>query len=115
MSIAPLRPCSRGGCPELVASGKCPKHSKQAEVHRGSSTERGYDSAWERIRLRILKRDLYTCKIRTYCRGARATEVDHIIPISQFPEGRLLESNLQASCKPCNAAKGNRFQLKGEK
>ena len=104
-----LRPCSRPGCPELVQSGKCPKHARQAEQQRGSASARGYDSAWERVRLLVLKRDLYTCQIRTHCNGARATEVDHIRPISEFPEGRLMLMNLQAACKPCNSAKGARF------
>ena len=85
------------------------KHAKQASQQRGSSGDRGYDAEWRRVRLRVLRRDLYTCRIRTHCNGARATEVDHIRPISEFPEGRLLESNLQAACKPCNSAKGARF------
>jgi 5-methylcytosine-specific restriction protein A len=110
-----FRPCLIPGCPELTETARCPKHTRRTEQQRGSSTERGYDSDWEVVRLRVLKRDLYTCKIRTHCSGAYANEVDHIVPISQFPEGRLLMSNLQASCKPCNAAKGGRFQLKGEK
>jgi 5-methylcytosine-specific restriction protein A len=113
--LAPLKPCLNPGCSELVAGSRCPKHAKSAERHRGNSAERGYDSDWKRIRLRVLKRDLYTCRIRIHCNGARATEVDHIRPIGVFPEGRLQMSNLQAACKPCNAAKGARFQLRGEK
>ncbi len=109
------RPCLNSGCPELVESGRCARHSKQADAQRGSSTERGYGSDWEVVRLVVLRRDLYTCKIQTHCRGARATEVDHIRPIGEYPEGRLLMSNLQAACKSCNAAKGARFELKEKK
>lgn len=47
-------------------------------------------------RLRILKRDNYTCQ---YCFEG-ATEIDHIIPYSYIPDNRDL--NLVASCGECN-------------
>lgn len=108
------RPCRRPGCPELVEQGYCQRHARQSEAHRGTTFQRGYADGWPRVRLAVLARDLYTCQIRTHCSGARATEVDHIRPIGDFPEGRLLMSNLQAACRPCNAAKGNRFHFHGE-
>lgn len=58
------------------------------------------------LRIKILKRDRYTCK---YC-GARAPdvelEVDHKIPVSRG--GTDDESNLITSCLDCNRGKSNR-------
>ena len=76
---------------------------------RPKTAARGYDAEWRKVRRLILLRDGGTCKIRTHCTGAVATEVDHIRPLSEFPEGRLDPANLQAACKTCNAAKGGRF------
>jgi 5-methylcytosine-specific restriction protein A len=107
----PMRPCPAAGCRELVLTGRCPKHSADTERDRGSSTERGYDWAWRRLAPLILQRDGGVCKIRTHCDGAIATEVDHIRPVSEYPEGRLDPANLQAACKSCNSAKGARFHF----
>lgn len=86
-------------------------HKSQPVAPRRSSTERGYDWDWRNLRPLILQRDGGICKIQTHCRGAIATEVDHIRPVSEYPEGRLDPDNLQAACKTCNSAKGARFQF----
>jgi 5-methylcytosine-specific restriction protein A len=78
---------------------------------RDKTAERGYDADWRRVRLAVLARDQYLCQIRTHCGGELATEVDHIRPVSEYPEGRLDPENLQAACKSCNSAKGARFPL----
>lgn len=46
-----------------------------------SRHERGYGAAWDRLRRRILRRDLYMCQCPE-CKGLgkTATEVDHIVP-----------------------------------
>ncbi|QTX04120.1 HNH endonuclease [Agromyces archimandritae] len=60
-------------------------------------------AAWEALRRQVLERDQYVCQ---YC-GAEATEADHVIP--KDAGGRDELDNLVASCKPCNARKGNRI------
>ena len=49
------------------------------------------------------------CQIETHCKGMMpdnvATEVDHIIPIRQRPDLRLVWSNLQSACRACHSAK----------
>jgi 5-methylcytosine-specific restriction endonuclease McrA len=67
-------------------------------VAEGSS--RG--SEWNELRLRVLRRDAYTC---VYC-GREANEADHVVPKSKG--GQDIMTNLVASCKSCNSSKGNR-------
>lgn len=75
---------------------------------RGTRHERGYGSTWDKLRLRILKRDLYLCQ---ECkRQGRVTPlavypkdhaVDHIIRKSKG--GTDHPSNLQSLCAyPCH-------------
>lgn len=63
---------------------------------------------WRTTRLRILNRDAWTCTV-TGC-GARANEVDHIIPWAEG--GTDEDSNLASLCTPHHATKtaaeGNR-------
>ena len=54
---------------------------------------------WKKIRLRVLKRDAYTC---AYC-GDVANEVDHRIPKVKGGEDSL--DNLVAACRRCNIQK----------
>ena len=45
-------PAHEGNCPKLVAKGRCPRCSQQAEQARGSRQERGYDTDYDRERRR---------------------------------------------------------------
>lgn len=48
MPSRPRKPCSTPGCPQTVTSGRCEKHTQQAEAQRGTAAERGYGTRWER-------------------------------------------------------------------
>jgi 5-methylcytosine-specific restriction endonuclease McrA len=71
-------------------------------VAEGSS--RG--SEWNELRLRVLRRDAYTC---VYC-GREATEADHVQPKSKG--GQDIMTNLVAACKSCNSGKGNKLNTR---
>jgi 5-methylcytosine-specific restriction protein A len=89
--MTPSRPCSRPGCPELVTNGtsRCFLHTP----YRPTAAQRGYDSAWQRLRARYLH-DHYVCMIdQCY---ARASDVDHITP--RALGGPDTADNLQALC-----------------
>ena len=84
----------------------CTEHQpkeKDAERGRGSSTARGYDTAWQRVRLKALKRDSFLCQ---NCMGLRmmtpATEVHHKARIASHPELRLTLGNLVSVCRACH-------------
>jgi hypothetical protein len=60
-----------------------------------------YSGPWQRIRRQILDRDAHTCQIRGSTCTYAATEVDHIVPVSQG--GAWYDPlNLRASCQSCN-------------
>jgi len=101
------RPCSEPGCSTLVSSGRCIKHTRVQELRRGTTTERGYGTDWQKLRAIKIEQDPL-CQIKTHCDGTVATEVDHIIPIEDRPDLRLEWSNLQSACKACNSAKRDR-------
>jgi len=71
---------------------------------RKSRHERGYGSAWVRIRSLILHRDGYLCQpCQRAGRETPATQVDHIKPKAQ--SGTDHTDNLQSICRACHDAK----------
>lgn len=115
MPMRSRRPCGVPGCPALTSERWCAEHAKNRfvsrshDAFRGSSTQRGYDGEWRKIRLIALRRDQYLCQ---QClksdRPTSATEVDHIISINKAPELRLDLDNLASICGPCHKEKTNR-------
>lgn len=64
---------------------------------------RGYGAAWDKLRLLILKRDLYLCQCDECKRTDRITpanQVDHIVPKAQG--GTDAWSNLRSVNKQCH-------------
>jgi 5-methylcytosine-specific restriction protein A len=107
MPMLPKQPCRVAGCPVL---GHCAKHARPVVVvqqekprlyddRRGSSTARGYDRQWRKLRADFLKR-FPICRL---CMRAKAVLVDHIRPKVQG--GTDAEYNLQALCMRCHNIK----------
>lgn len=69
--------------------------------------DRRYGStAWKRLRLQVLHRDEYHCRIQgPGCVGI-ARSVHHVIPSSEAPHLFFEPSNLVAACTVCNCADG---------
>lgn len=94
-----LCPCGR-----LVLAGQrciCAQARKAAsDKARPTSTARGYDEDWRRVRAAHLARHPM-CVI---C-GERATLVDHIESIRKAPHRRLDPTNFQSMCARCHGRK----------
>lgn len=72
--------------------------------HGKSRHERGYGSAWVKLRATILARDRHLCQpCLAIDRVTPATQVDHITPKANG--GTDSTDNLQAICQPCHDAK----------
>jgi 5-methylcytosine-specific restriction protein A len=119
MPVRPLRPCKHRGCGALVAGGKtyCENHASEAtnwmpDRQRGNRHQRGYGSAWDKLRARILQRDAGLCQ--PCLRGGRAvrgTHVDHVV--AKARGGSNDDSNLQTICVECHKAKTAKEGRKG--
>ena len=75
--------------------------------YRGSRHERGYGSAWVKLRAWILQHDGYLCQpCKRAGRVTPATEVDHIV--GKAVGGDDSADNLEAICTDCHKAKTQR-------
>jgi len=106
-------PCPTPGCPELVKSGRCNRHAASlARAHderRGSSSERGYDAKWRRIRARALRLEPLCRFCFAVGRITAAREVDHI----DGDSSNNADVNLRPLCKPCHSRRTMRDQVRG--
>lgn len=89
-----------------LVSGPVSLSAGYTDDRRLSRHERGYGTAWDKLRLTILKRDNYLCQCK-YCKAegrvSVAHHVDHVIPKEQG--GTDDPSNLQAINKDCHERK----------
>lgn len=113
-SLAP-RVCGHCGGTH-VKGERCPKtatrdreRKARHDAKRPSSTDRGYDRAWEQARADYLA-------AYPSCRrcGQAATLVDHVISIRLAPHRRLDRTNFQALCQSCHSG-WKQSQEKGQK
>lgn len=72
--------------------------------HDKSRHERGYGAQWEKLRLIVLARDDFMCRVcMARGRPTPATQVDHIVPKARGGSDDM--GNLQAICDDCHKAK----------
>jgi len=113
MPMRPLKPCPAPGCPELVRKGRCSKHEaarhRAIDEQRGSSSERGYDVHWQRIRAQFLRLHPLCIQCGEEGRVQAAAVVDHILPLSEG--GTNEHANLRPYCKPHHDARTMRDQV----
>jgi len=100
------------GCPELVEGSRCDRHNRdqrrEADIRRGSSSQRGYGAAWRKARARYLRAHPFCCECRKEGRIEVATVVDHIVPHRGDPARFWDERNWQPLCKPHHDRKTGR-------
>lgn len=109
--LATLQPRVAMAAPTVIAAGSFAWNDDR----RKSSAQRGYGSAWRRLRLRILERDGYVCQC-DQCQGGKlrlreAHAVDHIVSKAEWQiqrgtlDGVDHEGNLQAINSECHDRK----------
>ncbi|MGI4945841.1 MAG: HNH endonuclease [Janthinobacterium lividum] len=77
---------------------------REYDTWRGSSTSRGYDGAWRKVRAAKLAEEPLCRMCMAQGRVTEATEVHHEQPISLRRDLRLTPSNLIPLCHPCHAS-----------
>lgn len=102
--------CNRSGCPGVVRDrvcSVCGPRRRESDVamddRRGSSSARGYDSRWERVRRMKLQQSPICERCAEEGRTTLAYDVHHIVPIRLAPELRLDLDNLKSVCRMCHA------------
>lgn len=107
--------CRKQGCRNVTTdrSGYCDEHQTcgwQRHQKGKTSSQRGYGSAWRKLREVVLKRDGYLCQsCLKQGRYVTANTVDHIIAKAHGGSDEL--SNLQSLCDACHKAKTARERL----
>uniref|UniRef100_UPI003BA8DAD3 HNH endonuclease n=1 Tax=Stappia sp. TaxID=1870903 RepID=UPI003BA8DAD3 len=83
-------------CPASAARDR--ERKARADAKRPTARSRGYDREWEAARAQYLA-------AYPSCRrcGAKASLVDHIIPIRKAPHRRLDRTNFQSLCTACHS------------
>lgn len=76
------------------------KKGQQGRNRAQTTSQRGYDMAWRKVRALVLAND-DQCH---WC-GEHADTVDHVVPISVDPTMRLDMSNLVPACRACNSGR----------
>lgn len=109
MPVSAPKPCGHPGCGVLVRDGtsRCPKHPKAnsfADKARGNRHQRGYGTAWDKLRAQAIARDEGLCQP---CERQQhitiGSAVDHIKPKAEGGTDDL--SNLQCICRACHLTK----------
>lgn len=104
------KPCCKPGCGKLTHSGAyCEGHAsyqrKRSDERRGSSSKRGYNYQWQRVRLQHLRNE----PLCRYCLAkglvVEATVVDHIVPHKGDHDLFMDPDNHQSLCKSCHDVK----------
>ena len=127
MPIRPSKPCKYSGCPGLTRepNGFCDEHQQYADDQkqkqqkrydkgRGSSSSRGYDVYWQKVRLAVKERDSWLCVCKR-CKAmgriipvTKSDPVHHILPVETHPELRLLIENCESHSFKCHEVEEGR-------
>ncbi len=110
MALSPKKPCLRcrknlttltycATCMPIVEARK-KKENQEYEKKRGSSRERGYDSAWQKASKAWLSKR----KVCHYC-GKPSECIDHIIAHKGDKQLFWDKKNWRPSCIKCNSSK----------
>lgn len=114
MPSAAPKPCIQ--CGTLVRDGtsRCANHKARpgtfADRARGTRHQRGYGTAWDAARERVMQRDAGVCQpCLRHGMAHAAQQVDHIVPKERGGDDH--DGNLQAICRSAHRAKTDAEKL----
>jgi 5-methylcytosine-specific restriction enzyme A len=80
MPWSAVHPCAAPGCRVLVREARCPQHTRELDLRRGTARERGYDARWRHARRLFLKQHPLCAACLSKGKTSSATVVDHVEP-----------------------------------
>lgn len=95
------------------------ERKQKLDKRRLSSSQRGYDADWQRVRDAVIIERGLRCEAchrlgvlrkRDATRSMPVLEVDHIVSVAERPDLRLEPSNLRVLCRPCHSRRTARDQ-----
>ncbi len=107
-------PCKHPGCASLVHGPRCSDHEEAHRTRRdqrdrrlrGSSTERGYDRKWRRVRRWYAIRHPLCEECEDEGKTVPMDDVDHIVPFTDKSDPKRLDTNnLRSLCRNHHARK----------
>jgi len=110
MPMKPAKPCKHPGCPNLTHENYCVEH--KSLYIRDSSSGRGYDYKWRKLRKRFLQAHPLCEQCKRDSKLVGATVVDHIVPHCGDPKLMWDECNWQALCRHCHDKKTGKYDTK---
>ena len=107
MPRRPAQPCKFPNCPLLVPYGSkyCKEHESVLSLEVKSTKDKGYDSRWNKARVRFLKTHPLCVRCRAKGMITPATVVDHVTPHRGNQKLFWNEGNWQPLCKSCHDRK----------
>jgi len=104
MPYKPPPGCKYPLCPNRADKGSsyCKIHKSKEEDIRLTSTERGYNYRWQKVRRMYLRKNPLCVECLKEGRVEPATVVDHIEPHRGDHEKFWNEDNFQSLCKRCH-------------
>jgi 5-methylcytosine-specific restriction enzyme A len=99
--MAILRACSCGSLHPRGAT--CPAKQRERDARRGTTTQRGLGSDWQRVRRIAVARQPYCAE----CDATSDLTGDHIVPRSEGGTNTL--DNVRVLCRSCNSRKSKRI------
>ena len=100
--------CGEPGCGVLVASGRCPVHTRTERTTRPPHDRWYRTKPWGRLRLDVLREQPFCVACRAEGRHTVATEIDHIRPHRGDRQWFWNRQNLQGLCASHHSAKSAR-------
>jgi len=127
MPLKPSRPCRHPNCPGITreSNGYCSKHQDYAlqlqqekvkayDFKRGSSSSRGYDSRWRKLRIKVKDRDKWLC-VCSRCKAmgrvtplTKSDPVHHVLSVETHPQLRLRKDNCESQSFHCHEVEEGR-------
>lgn len=103
-----MRPCTDCGEPH-DGPGRCPECRREADSARERTRDRASahwnNTRWKRLSARLRSASPF-CEV---CGSTKVLEVDHILPIVEFPELVYFTENLRVLCRTHNRTRGHRW------